>query len=258
MIKFQLCYEIPGTSGNYIAPQLLTENQPDYNWNEANNLILQYEYEFMPKGIITRFIVAMHYMIADQTRVWKSGVILEKDDTLAEIIEYYERRRIKIRINGKSKRDLLVIVIHELDKINKSFHRLKYQKMIPCNCVTCKDSQEPHFYQFNELKEFIKDRQTEIQCRKKPYQMVDVFRLMDDVMEKRDLERSRFDNFEGKEDLREWMKEKAKYKSSKEFHYHEGNRMGDTYKNPWSNRGCGARSPSTRHQFYPNLERNRK
>ena len=60
MINFKLCYRIPN-SEFYIAPQLLTENQPDYDWEETNNLILRYTYEsFMPKGIITQFIVAMH------------------------------------------------------------------------------------------------------------------------------------------------------------------------------------------------------
>jgi signal transduction histidine kinase len=60
MIKFKLCYEIPSSPGNFIAPQLLSENQPVYTWDETNNLILRYTYEFMPKGILTRFIVEMH------------------------------------------------------------------------------------------------------------------------------------------------------------------------------------------------------
>ncbi|NEP81305.1 MAG: GTPase [Okeania sp. SIO3B3] len=69
MIKFKLCYKITGTSQTYIAPQLLTEAQPRYQWNENNNLILRYTYEFMPKGIITQFIVAMHENIDEQKYV---------------------------------------------------------------------------------------------------------------------------------------------------------------------------------------------
>lgn len=183
MIKFQLCYEIPGSTGNYIASQLLTDNQPEYDWDKARNLILRYEYEFMPKGIITRFIVVMHSMIADQNKVWKSGVILKKDDTWAEVIEYYGKREIKIRIYGKNKRDLLTIVMHELDRIHNSFHRLKYNKMIPCKCVSCKDSQNPHFFAYAVLKDFIANGQNEIQCQKQPYQMVNILGLIDDVSE---------------------------------------------------------------------------
>ncbi|MEH2356125.1 COR domain-containing protein [Nostoc sp.] len=70
MINFKLCYEIPRSQENYIAPQLLSANQPSYNWDETDNLILRYTYEFMPKGIITQFIVAMHKFINEQKCVW--------------------------------------------------------------------------------------------------------------------------------------------------------------------------------------------
>ncbi|MEH1863713.1 MAG: COR domain-containing protein [Nostoc sp.] len=184
MINFKLCYEIPRSQGKYIAPQLLSANQPLYGWNQTDNLILRYEYDFMPKGIITQFIVAMNELMNEQQCVWKSGVVLSKDQTKAEVIEYYGKREIKIRVSGRHKRDLMTIVTHELDKIHDSYKRLKYNKLIPCNCVTCKDNQEPHFYLFEELRQFIADKQDEIQCRKKPYKMVNVLGLIDDVMDK--------------------------------------------------------------------------
>ncbi|QHG18652.1 COR domain-containing protein [Nostoc sp. ATCC 53789] len=184
MINFKLCYEIPRSQGKYIAPQLLSANQSSYNWDETNNLILRYKYDFMPKGIITQFIVAMHELMNEQQCVWKSGVVLSKDQTKAEVIEYYGKREIKIRVSGRYKRDLMTIVTHELDKIHDSYTRLKYNKLIPCNCDTCKDNQEPHFYLFEELRQFIADKQDQIQCRKKPYKMVNVLGLIDDVMDK--------------------------------------------------------------------------
>ncbi|MGF2035860.1 MAG: COR domain-containing protein [Nostoc sp. CmiVER01] len=186
MINFKLCYEIPRSQGKYIAPQLLSANQPPYNWDETNNLILRYTYEFMPKGIITQFIVAIHELINEQKCVWKSGVVLSKDQTKAEVIEYYGKREIKIRVSGRHKRDLMTIVTHELDKIHDLYKRLKYNKLIPCNCVTCKDSQEPHFYFFEILRQFVADKQERIQCQKS-YQMVDVLGLIDDVMDRREL-----------------------------------------------------------------------
>ena len=183
MMKFKLCYKIPGRDDSYIAPQLLSENQPEYDWDETNNLILRYTYDFMPKGIITQFIVVMHEDIDEQRYVWKSGVILHKDETKAEVIEYYNKREIKIRIAGKSKKDLLTIVNYELDKIHSSYKQLKYTQLIPCNCQNCKYSQDPHFYEFDILRKFKQDGQNEIQCQKS-YKMVDVRRLIDDVKPK--------------------------------------------------------------------------
>ncbi len=73
-----------------------------------------------------------------------------------------------------------------MDKIHSSYKRLKYSKLIPCNCAKCKNSQEPHFYPLETLRQFMDDRQERIQCQKS-YQMIDVRGLVDDVLERREL-----------------------------------------------------------------------
>ena len=186
MIKFKLCYKIPNTRDTYIAPQLLEENEPEYDWEETNNLILRYTYEFMPKGILTQFIVAMHQYIWQQEYVWKSGVILEKDQTQAEVIEYYGKREIKIRVAGQYKRDLLIEVTHELDRIHVSYQRLKYNKLIPCNCFKCKGSQKPYFYPFERLRKCEADGQ-KIQCLES-YEMVDPRSLIQNYPDEKQLD----------------------------------------------------------------------
>ncbi|MEA5602212.1 COR domain-containing protein, partial [Nostoc sp. UHCC 0252] len=183
MKRFKLCYEIPGSPGTYIAPNLLSLDQPNYNWDESNNLILRYTYEFMPKGILTRFIVEMHRYIEQQKLVWKTGVVLSKDSTRAEVIEYYNQREIKLRLTGKRKKELLAIITHVFDEIHNSYDRLKYHTLVPCNCETCKDSQTPESYDLKVLRDFrdVKKRY-QIQCRISA-DMVDVRRLIDDVLE---------------------------------------------------------------------------
>jgi hypothetical protein len=140
----------------------------------------------MPKGILTQFIVAMHKLIAGQKYVWRSGVILEKDQTEAEVVEYYGKREIKIRVTGKHKKELMTIVTYELDEIHTSYSRLRYSKLIPCNCAKCNNNQEPHFYPLEILRQFMDDRQERIQCQKS-YQMVAVRGLVDDMLDRREL-----------------------------------------------------------------------
>ena len=184
MKKFQLCYEIPDRKNTFIAPQLLSDNQPEYDWNESNNLILRYSYpDFMPKGMITRFIVIMHQYIDQQKYVWKTGVILNKDNTKAEVIEDYGKRKIIIRVAGTNKRGFMTIVTHELDKINKYYKRLKYQKLIPCNCSACKNSQNPFAYEFNKLLERYAYGKLTIGCGNPPYHEVQVLGLIDNVID---------------------------------------------------------------------------
>ncbi|MEA5535423.1 COR domain-containing protein [Crocosphaera sp. XPORK-15E] len=183
MMNFKLCYEIPSQPGNYIAPQLLSTEQPEYNWDEENNLLLRYEYEFMPKGIITRFIVETHAIIENETCVWKTGVVLNKDGARAEIIELYRYHKgeIRIRVTGNRKRDLLTTVRHELDKIHKSYERLEYKTLVPCNCSKCKGSQSPDFYLWNILNKYIDDKEPTIKCNNS-YAMVNVQGLVNDIV----------------------------------------------------------------------------
>ena len=181
MMQFKLCYEIPSRPNIYIAPQLLSIEKADYNWDERHYLILRYTYTFMPKGILTRFIVETHPWIEQQKLVWKNGVVLNKDQTRAEVIENYNQREIKIRVAGNRKKELMAVITHELEKIHNSYERLQYQTLVPCNCDTCKNLPTPYSYSLDKLNKRLSDRRYQIECENS-YEMVDVRRLIDDVM----------------------------------------------------------------------------
>jgi internalin A len=181
MKNFKLCYEIPHRPKTYIAPQLLSPNQPNYTWNNTDNLILRYEYDFMPKGMLTRFIVEMHRLI-DHDLVWKEGVILTQENARAEVIEAYYKKEIRIRISGQLKKPLLEAIRHEFRKIHDSYEKLRYQEFIPCNCSTCKGSQTPHAYALRKLYEYRENGREETDCDKPPYKKVNVRSLMDDMI----------------------------------------------------------------------------
>ena len=148
MKKFQLCYLIDGTN-QYIAPQLLEDNQREYEWDNRGNLMLRYEYEFMPKGIFSRLIVAMHQLI-DNNIVWKTGAVLRQDNAYAEIKENYKGNEITIRTRGNNRDGLLFHTMIEIEKLHLSFGRqLKVSKNVPCNCSSCIQDTEPHFYEYS-------------------------------------------------------------------------------------------------------------
>jgi hypothetical protein len=143
---------------------------------------LRYSYEFMPKGILTQFIAVMHPFILEHKTVWKSGVVIEKDGTVAEVIEYYGKREIHVRVKGANTRDLMTLIRYELKGIHGTYKRLKYDELIHCNCSTCRESQEPHFYALVTLQKFRADSQLQIQCQKS-YNMVDVMGLLGDMID---------------------------------------------------------------------------
>ena len=189
MKEFKVCYEIPHHKGNYIAPHLLQKDPPNYDWDNNQNLILRYRYKiFMPKGILSRFIVEMHQNIENVSEpnlalVWKYGVVLNRGNTRAEITERTHDREIRIRLSGSGQRDFLTIINNEFEKIHDRFeNRLEYDTLIPCNCPICKTANEPYSYPLDELNRFVDNNQSNIQCYKS-FELVNVRRLLDDSID---------------------------------------------------------------------------
>lgn len=181
MEKFKLCYKIPETK-QYIAPARLPVEKVKYDWDSRANTQFRYRYKFMPKGILTRFIVEMHHYIKDQKLMWNTGVVLEKEDTLAEVVELYGENEIRIRIKGQHPERLRPLIMERIDRINSTFTNLKVAKLIPCNCETCLTDKEnpPTFYREEKLLDRKAHNKREIECDKSPYKDADVFKMLND------------------------------------------------------------------------------
>lgn len=186
MEKFKLCYKVADTD-LYITPARLPVEKVAYVWEEHENIQFRYMYKFMPKGILTRFIVEMHRYIKDQEVVWNTGVVLEKNATLAEVREVYGENIIKVRIKGKHPDRLRILIMEWLDRINDSFTNLRVEKLIPCNCERCAGHIQPHFYTDDRLLVYKEHRKFEIECPEPPFNKVDVRKLLHDFAVGQDL-----------------------------------------------------------------------
>ncbi|NEQ51480.1 MAG: hypothetical protein F6K11_15280, partial [Leptolyngbya sp. SIO3F4] len=152
MKNFRLVYEI-GNTGDLVAPQLLPQDTPNYDWDETNNSYMQLRYDaFMPRGIFWQFAVTLYRYIDNHDWVWRNGMVIRRGDTWAEVIEDFNQRRITLRFSGPSIAEFRAIIVDELDTISQSYHRLEYNKMIPCQCSKCKDSKNPDFFRYSVLK----------------------------------------------------------------------------------------------------------
>ena len=154
MAKFELCYRIPYTNEPvaYISPNLLPTEKSDYQWDNHQNLIIYYQYEFMPKGLLGRLIVRLHRHIKDiQKMAWRNGCVFEYEGTEAQVVETYGHKKLEIRVRGKHCVRLSSIIIREIDELNEGFKRIKVKKLFPCNCTACQKLDEPHFYEYENL-----------------------------------------------------------------------------------------------------------
>jgi len=160
--KFELCYELPG--GGYLAPNLLPVDEQPYEWrSHQDNLHFEYSYQFMPKGILTRFIVRRHKDIFQQTH-WRYGVLLDYDNTRALVRERYFERKLTIMLEGSNKKGFLEIIRKTIHELHDSYNNLAAEEMIPCNCALCRGSQQPHFYRYALLQRYWQNGRPAITC----------------------------------------------------------------------------------------------
>ncbi|WP_346290913.1 COR domain-containing protein, partial [Sphaerothrix gracilis] len=153
MKNFRLVYEI-GNTGELVAPQLLPFNTPTYDWDESQNSHMQLRYDaFMPKGIFWQFAVTLYRYIYNHDWVWRSGMVIRRGHTWAEVKEDLDQRLISLRFSGPSIPEFRAVIIDQLDQISQSYHQLHYDKMIPCQCHQCQNSNPPHFFKYSRLKQ---------------------------------------------------------------------------------------------------------
>jgi hypothetical protein len=161
--KFELCFNIVGTD-DYILPELLPTQRPTINmesYRSAGNLQLHYSYDFMPAGIITRFISRLHYLIRED-HYWNNGVELGFSGSTALAVSDAAQKRIRVYVSGTDNTQLMGVIRSHFDHIHETLNMKKEQHVfeeIPCLCSKCIPSEKPNFYKYNLLQKLLsKDR----------------------------------------------------------------------------------------------------
>lgn len=185
MEKFELCYKLPDEkTETWLAPQLLSVLQPDaLVWDESDNLQIRYEYEFMPKGLLSQHIVRMHRYIRQPDLAWKSGIVFERADSQALVTEAWGSRNIRLQAHGPQAKELLTLLSEDFDKMHERLEGLRVKKMIPCNCAECVKSVDPNFYEYDDLARRKSLAKRTIEC-KISFADVPVTDLLDGVFAK--------------------------------------------------------------------------
>ncbi len=180
MKNFQLCYEIPTQKENYILPQLLRYQPKEYSWDGKGNLFIEYVYpDYYLPDIMTRFIVNNHDLIENHDYVWRNGVVLIKDGQRAEVVADENRQRIKVRVSGDFKNNVLVTIMDTFRKIHKDYPKMKVEIKVPCNCEQCVSSTEPTLFDLQFLKTRLKNRRFRVECKKPPYFEIKIQELIE-------------------------------------------------------------------------------
>jgi internalin A len=145
MKKFELCFEVE--RNRYLIPELLKPERLEFDWNYIDNLRFEYHYDFMPAGIMARFIVRARNLVYDRM-FWKNGVIVQRENTRALVTTDQYSRKLFIWIHGNNSSFLLEIIRKELNDIHQSLNYPDVPEKIPCICPECINSKNPHLFNY--------------------------------------------------------------------------------------------------------------
>ncbi len=145
MKKFELCFEVE--KNVFLIPELLKLERLEFDWNYIDNLRFEYHYDFMPAGIMARFIVRTRNLVYDRM-FWKNGVIIQRESTRALVTTDQFSRKLFIWIQGNNSSFLLEIIRKELNDIHQSLNYPDVPEKIPCICPECGNSKNPHLFNY--------------------------------------------------------------------------------------------------------------
>ncbi len=152
------------------------------NWAHPDDLVLTYQYDFLPKGMISRLMVRMNRFVREPDRSWGSGAFFEQgENQLLASIASARGQEIVLRARGPERKALLSVIASDIDALNASFEGLrdKVRKLVPCSCSQCRQSDDPTRFTEKELLARKVLRKATIECRSYPYMNVSVMGLLD-------------------------------------------------------------------------------
>ncbi len=127
--KFELGYAVG--ADQFLLPNVFPVQEPTFSFDYTHALHFVLDYDFLPKAVMSRFIVRMHQDIQNNLR-WRTGVVIhdQKFDTTALIQATDSSKRLHIYVTGQQRRDYLAIILFVLRDIHHSFAKLTVKEKI--------------------------------------------------------------------------------------------------------------------------------
>lgn len=135
MRKFRLCHPLDDKGCKHLIPELLTKEEPklDNEFPPAECLGFIYRYEsILPEGLMSRFIVET-YVHCEEKHVWRTGVVLKRDNCRALVRADTQGRSIAIWVNGPptARRVLLGIIREHFERLHSGYAKLRVNELVP-------------------------------------------------------------------------------------------------------------------------------
>jgi len=134
MQRFNLCFKFGERNGQYLITDLLKKDKPKLGGEFAPERCLnfEYQYEFLPEGLIPRFIARANVLLDAELR-WRSGAVLFWEGCRALVEGDTVERKVVVRVIGEApgdRRRLLAVIRSDFKRIHDHL-RMAPREMAP-------------------------------------------------------------------------------------------------------------------------------
>lgn len=144
MCKFELCFDVPGSSGErFLVPERLPKDEPNVGWlpeQDEGALSFQVRYNVLPPGLVCRFIVKMHTHLTFPPverpiapTFWRDGCVLHVHGHRSLVRGSVEERRIYVQVQGPegTRHEALGLIRERLGEVHRTIKELKADEFVP-------------------------------------------------------------------------------------------------------------------------------
>ncbi|OFX50247.1 MAG: hypothetical protein A2046_06960 [Bacteroidetes bacterium GWA2_30_7] len=151
--EFRIAFHKKHNDEYIIAARLLSmPDEKKWKNNEAD-LRLEYNYEFMPRGLVNQLSAELSRYISNDNEVWNNAVNFKFESKTAQsqVEEDFYNRKISIKAKGTDARALNMLIMDSLKNITEGYKGVFPQIVVPCNCEKCVNNKNPQTYSYDML-----------------------------------------------------------------------------------------------------------
>jgi internalin A len=128
-----LCFRLPGRGERWLIPECLPTFGPDVEGFFAGALRFRFRYEFLPIGLVPRFIVEAYNKFTEQPTRWRTGALLAAAGCKVLVKADLDKSRIDLAVTGPEarRRSALEAVLHDLEAVHKLNPEIGTEARVP-------------------------------------------------------------------------------------------------------------------------------
>ncbi|WP_102406975.1 leucine-rich repeat domain-containing protein [Parabacteroides bouchesdurhonensis] len=152
---FRVAFPKKHKAEEYIMPARLLSMPDEKRWKQGAYLRLEYEYPFMPRGILNQVSAELsRYIVLDQNgeeEVWNNAVNFVSSSAYCQLEEIFYQKKIILQSQGKDARGLAMVVMNALNNITSSYKGVTPKIYVPCTCQECKSGEHQSRFLYDDL-----------------------------------------------------------------------------------------------------------